>query len=112
MSTTPDPIDRTGRPFDLIHADYYHGVALELFEGDGVRLLPHPSNPVPAAMAGPLVVTAIDEIVEGLFLVEFVARATMVSNVVDTELYGLPAATTPEPLARVMSADERVLIRG
>lgn len=118
MSTTPDPIDRTGRPFDLVHADYYHGVALELFEGDGVRLLPHPSAPVPAAMAGPLVVTHMETIVEAtadtaaLFLVEFIARATMVLNVIDTGLYGLPAATEPEPLARVMAAGERVLIRG
>lgn len=112
MSTTPDPIDRTGRPYDLVHADYYHGVAMELFEGDGVRLLPHPTHPVPAALAGPLVVTAIHEIVDGLFGVEFVGRGTMVSNVIDEALFDLPAATTPEPLVRVMAADERVLIRG
>jgi hypothetical protein len=110
--STPDPIDRTGRPFDLIHADYYHGVAAELVEGDGVRLLPHPAHPVPAAMAGPLVVVGIHEIVDGLFGVEFIARAAMVSNVLDTGLYGLPAATEPEALVRVMAAGERVLIRG
>jgi hypothetical protein len=119
VSTNPDPIDRTGRPFDLTHGDYYHGTAHELVEGDGARLLPHPSHPVPAAMAGALVVTHIEMIVgadpldpDALLLVEFAERGAVVSNVIDEALFDLPGGTAVEPMARVMAGNERVLIRG
>jgi hypothetical protein len=111
VSTTDEPIDRTGRDFDLVHADYFHGIADELIEGDGFRLLATGGRTVPAEYAGALVVTRV-AVHAGLIGVEFTDRAAMVSNTLDEALYDLPAAATPMAGGTVFAPGERVLIRG
>jgi hypothetical protein len=113
MSTTDEPRDRTGRDFDLIHADYFHGIVDELIEGDGFRLLATGGRTWPADWCGPLVVTrvTVDPAI-GLIGLEFTDRASMVSDTLDTALYDLPAAATPMVAGAVFAPGERVLIRG
>lgn len=115
MSTTPDPtpIDRTGRDYDLVHADYFHGTVDELIPGDGFRLLAVGGRTIPADWCGPLVVTHVShDPAIGLVGIEFCDRGSMVSNVLDEALYDLPAAATPMVAGAVFAPGERVLIRG
>jgi hypothetical protein len=111
VSTTDEPIDRTGRRFDLVHADYFHGVAEELIEGDGFRILAAAGRRVPAEYVGALVVTRVSTHA-GLIGIEFVDRASHVSDVLDAAMFDLPAAATPMVGGTVFAPGERVLIRG
>jgi hypothetical protein len=90
------------------YADYYYATAGEVFEHDGVRLLPDPSRgrTVPIDLCVPLVVTATERLGD-LVSLTVIDRGSMVHEA----LGNLPEGVVDTVETLVFEADEKILLR-
>lgn len=92
-------------------ADYYYAFAGELFEGDGLRLLPAPGRPVPVVLFESLVATHVErDVAAATVTFTVIPRSIMVERVLHV-LQPTGDASVPEPVTLTYSADDVLLVR-